>query len=91
MPVGKGKKSPAVRGWSKLEGQINEAIIHSWEEQFPNVEGTGIILGHLIGIDIDVDQEAIVDGQLIYLRSNWMVIPWFALAMRRGQWFLPEL
>ena len=70
LPVGKGKKSPAVRGWSKLEGQINEAIIHSWEEQFPNAEGTGIILGHLIGIDIDVDQEAIVDDLIDLLAEQ---------------------
>ena len=64
LPVGNGKKSPAVRGWSKLGGQIDEAAIYSWEERFPNAEGTGIILGHVIGIDIDVDKGAIVDELL---------------------------
>ena len=64
VPVKNGKKSPAIRGWSKLGGQIDEATIRSWEERFPNADGTGIILGDVIGIDIDVDQEAIVDELL---------------------------
>ena len=64
VPVKNGEKSPAIRGWSKLGGQIDEAAIHSWEERFPNADGTGIILGNVIGIDIDVDQEAIVDELL---------------------------
>ena len=64
VPVKNGEKSPAIREWSKLGGQIDEAAIHSWEERFPNADGTGIILGNVIGIDIDVDQEAIVDELL---------------------------
>ena len=60
VPVANGKKSPAIRGWSKLEGQIDEATICSWKERFPNADGTGIILGHVIGIDLDVDRKAIV-------------------------------
>ena len=64
VPVKNGEKSPAIRGWSKLGGQIDEATIRSWEERFPNADGTGIILGDVIGIDIDVDQEAIVDELL---------------------------
>ena len=64
VPVKNGEKSPAIRGWSKLGGQIDEAAIRSWDERFPNADGTGIILGDVIGIDIDVDQEAIVDELL---------------------------
>ena len=64
VPVKNGEKSPALRGWSKLAGQIDEAAIHGWEERFPNADGTGIILGDVVGIDIDVDQEAIVDELL---------------------------
>ena len=64
VPVKNGEKITGNPRMVQTWGTDRRGDNTRWEERFPNADGTGIILGDVIGIDIDVDQEAIVDELL---------------------------
>jgi len=49
-------KKPAIRDWVNPKARTPEEIA-SWEFSYSNAGNTGLVCGHLVGIDIDVDDE----------------------------------
>jgi len=53
-------KRPAGKNWAENQ-VVQEGDIDAWALRYPNAKNTGILCGHVVGIDIDVADPAIVE------------------------------
>jgi hypothetical protein len=52
-------KKPALTGWSEII-DLEPEEVHLWDQRYPHAKNTGILCGATVGLDIDIDDEAIV-------------------------------
>jgi putative DNA primase/helicase len=59
VPVKTGQKNPMALGWQIISKNADEPIVLSWKRKMRACRSTGILTGEVVGVDIDVQDEAL--------------------------------